>query len=74
MKECAVMKNFVTSGAHSKGKKPEGDPSGKGSTPLPGEDMVMSIYGRPVPQESRRNLKLMSSEVNGVSLTTSVYL
>jgi hypothetical protein len=32
LKECTIIKNFMTSGALSKGKKPEGDPTGKGVT------------------------------------------
>jgi hypothetical protein len=40
-----MMKNFMTSGALSKGKKPEGDPGGKGVAPFPREEeAVMSIY------------------------------
>jgi hypothetical protein len=30
-----MMKNFMTSGTISKGKKPEGDPGGKGPPPFP---------------------------------------
>jgi hypothetical protein len=40
-----MMKNFMTSGALAKGKKPEGDPGEKGATPFPGEEAVMTIYG-----------------------------
>jgi hypothetical protein len=35
LKECTMMKNFMTSGTISKGKKPEGDPGGKGPPPFP---------------------------------------
>jgi hypothetical protein len=40
-----MMKNFMTSGALTKGKEPEGDPSEKGVTPFPGEEAVMMIDG-----------------------------
>jgi hypothetical protein len=52
LKECTMMKNIMTSRALSKGKKPEGEPGGKAVTPFPGEEVVMSIYGGPVPHES----------------------
>jgi hypothetical protein len=45
LKDCTMMKIFMTSGALSKGMKPEGDPSGKGMTSDPGEAVVMTIYG-----------------------------
>jgi hypothetical protein len=46
LKECGMMKNFLTSGALAKGKEAEGDPGGKGTTPFPGEETVMMIHGR----------------------------
>jgi hypothetical protein len=69
-----MMKNFMTSGALSKGKKHEGDPGKKGVSPFPREEAVMTIYGGPVPHESRRKLKVMSREVNVVSPATPMYL
>jgi hypothetical protein len=69
-----MMKNFMTSGALSKGKKPEGDPGKKGVSPFPREEAVMTIYGGPIPHESRRKLKVMSREVNVVSPATPMYL
>jgi hypothetical protein len=39
------MKNFMTLGALTKGKEPEGDLGGKGATPFPGEEAIMMIYG-----------------------------
>jgi hypothetical protein len=36
LKECTMMKNYMTSGALTKGKKPERDPWGKATTPFPG--------------------------------------
>jgi hypothetical protein len=69
-----MIKNFMTSGALSKGKKPERDLGRKGATPFLGEEAVMLIYGGPVPHDSQRKLKLTSREVNTVSQATSVYL
>jgi hypothetical protein len=56
------------------GKKPEGDLRGKAAAPFPGEEAVMSIYGGPIPHESRRNLKLMGWAINTVNLATPEYL
>jgi hypothetical protein len=44
LKECTIMKNFMTSGAFSKGRKPREDPGGKCVAPIPGEAKVMSIF------------------------------
>jgi hypothetical protein len=68
------MKNYMTTGAFTKGKKPEGDSVGKAATPFPEEMAVMSIYSGLVPHESRRKLKLMSLVVNAISLATPEYL
>jgi hypothetical protein len=38
-----MLKNFITSGAFSKGSKPGGDLGGKGAAPIPGEAEVMTI-------------------------------
>jgi hypothetical protein len=40
-----MMKNFMTTGALTKGKEPKGDPGGKSVTPYPEEEAVMVIYG-----------------------------
>jgi hypothetical protein len=40
-----MMENVMTSGALSRGKKPEGDPGRKGVLSAPGEVIVMSISG-----------------------------
>jgi hypothetical protein len=48
LKDCTMMKNFMTSGALSKGKKPERDPGRKGLPPFPEEEALMSIYDRPI--------------------------
>jgi hypothetical protein len=44
---CTMMKNFMASGALSKGKNSYGDPGEKGVTPVPGEEVFMLIYGGP---------------------------
>jgi hypothetical protein len=43
LKNYTMMKNFMTSGALSRGKKFEGDPGGKGTTPAPKKTAVMAI-------------------------------
>jgi hypothetical protein len=40
-----MMKNFMTLGALTKGKEPEGDMGRKGMTPFPEEEVIMMIYG-----------------------------
>jgi hypothetical protein len=35
LKDCTMMKNFITSGAFSRGRKLERDPGGKSVTPIP---------------------------------------
>jgi hypothetical protein len=44
LKDCTMMKKFMTSEALSKVKKPMGDPGRKGMTPFPGEAAIMTIY------------------------------
>jgi hypothetical protein len=44
LKDCTMMKNFMTLGALSMGKKPEEDPGGKGAVYDPGEAVSMIIY------------------------------
>jgi hypothetical protein len=39
-----VIKNFKTSRAFSKGRKPGGDPGGKSVVPIPREEEVMTIF------------------------------
>jgi hypothetical protein len=39
-----MMKFFMMLGAFSKGRKLEGDLGGKGTTPIPGEAEVMTIF------------------------------
>jgi hypothetical protein len=45
LKDCNMMKNFITSGALSRGKKPEGDPNGNGAAPAPGKVAIMAVFG-----------------------------
>jgi hypothetical protein len=44
LKNCTMMKNFMTSGALSKGKKPDEDPGGKCVASFPEEAVVITIY------------------------------
>jgi hypothetical protein len=51
LKECTMMKNYMTTGTFAKGKKPEGDSTGKVVAPFPEEKVVLSNYGGSTPQE-----------------------
>jgi hypothetical protein len=42
-----MMKNYMTTGAFTKGKKTEGDTVGKATARFPKEKVVMSIYSGP---------------------------
>jgi hypothetical protein len=44
LKDYTMMKFFMMLGAFSKGRKLEGDLGGKGTTPIPGEAEVMTIF------------------------------
>jgi hypothetical protein len=44
LKDCSTMKNFMTLGAFTKGRKLEGDPGRKGTAPIPGQAEVMTIF------------------------------
>jgi hypothetical protein len=35
LKDCVMMKNFMTSGSLTRDKEPEEDPGGRGATPFP---------------------------------------
>jgi hypothetical protein len=37
LKECTMMKNYITMGTFARGKKPEGDLTGKATAPFPEE-------------------------------------
>jgi hypothetical protein len=54
MKDCDMMKNFMTSGSPTRGWKLEEDPGGSNTTPFPREDAVMMVYdGCPPPGRHR---------------------
>jgi hypothetical protein len=74
LKECSMMKNYMTTGSLTKGKKHKDDAPGKAAAPFPGEKAVMSIYDGPVPYKSRRKIKLTSQTVNTVSSADPEYL
>jgi hypothetical protein len=70
LKECPMMKNYMTMGDFAKGKKPEGDSVGKATAPFPEGKVVMLIYGGPTPHESQCKLKLTRWAVNAISPAT----
>jgi hypothetical protein len=74
LKECSMMKNYMTIGAFTKGKNPEGDLAGKTATPFTEEKAVMSNYGGSASHDPRRKLKLTSQVVNAISPATPEYL
>jgi hypothetical protein len=45
MKECTMMKYYMTMGSLARSKKPEGDLVGRAATPFPEETVIMLIYG-----------------------------
>jgi hypothetical protein len=47
LKDCTMIKKFMTSAAFSKDRKPGRDPGGKSAVPIPGEAEVMTIFDRP---------------------------
>jgi hypothetical protein len=49
LKECTMMKNYMTTGTFARGKKLKGDSVGKAATPFPEEKVGMSIYGGSTP-------------------------
>jgi hypothetical protein len=49
LKECTMMKNYMTMGTFARGKKPEGDSTGKVAAPFPEDKVVMLIYGGSAP-------------------------
>jgi hypothetical protein len=44
LKDCTMMKKFMTWGGFSQGRKPGGDSGGKSAVLIPGEGEVMSIF------------------------------
>jgi hypothetical protein len=49
LKECTMMKNYMTTRTFAKGKKPEDDSAGKAAAPIPEEKAIKPIYGGPTP-------------------------
>jgi hypothetical protein len=74
LKECTMMKNYMTMETFARSKKPGGKSAGKAAAPFPKEKAVMSIYGRPAPHESCRKLKLIGRAINAMSMTVPEYL
>jgi hypothetical protein len=69
-----MLKNYMTTGAFTNGKKPEGNSARKAVVLFPEQKAVMAIYGRPAPHESRCKLKLTSQTINAISPATPKYL
>jgi hypothetical protein len=74
LKECTMMKNYMTTISLARSKKPEGDLVGRTATPFPEEKAVMSIYSGPAPHKSRRKLKLTNRVIHSVSASVPEYL
>jgi hypothetical protein len=52
LKDCAMMKNFLTSECFTQEKEPEEDLGGRVATPFPEEDVVLMVYdGHPHPRK-----------------------
>jgi hypothetical protein len=63
LKDCNMMKTFMTSRSLTWDKELEEDPSGRDKIPFPGEDVVMTVYdGHPPPWRRR-----MSNLYHGTS-------
>jgi hypothetical protein len=45
LKDCTMLKNFMTSRTLLKGRRPEEDLGGKDATPIPEEVAVMTNFG-----------------------------
>jgi hypothetical protein len=58
LKEYIMMMNYMTTRIFARGKKPEGDPTGKATAFFPEKKVVISIYGGPSPMspDVRSNL------------------
>jgi hypothetical protein len=74
LKECTMIKNYMTTGTFVRGKKPKDDSTGNVVAPFPEEKEVISFYSGLVPHESRRKLKLIGRVINTVSPTVPEYL
>jgi hypothetical protein len=74
LKECTVMKNYMTMRNQARNKKPEGDSTVKAAAPFLEEKAVLSIYGGLAPHESRLKLKLTYWAVNSVGTSIMEYL
>jgi hypothetical protein len=68
-----MMKNYLTTGTFSRGKKPKGDSTRKEATPFLEEKAVMSIYSEPAPHESQCKLKRTDWAINAVNPAAPEY-
>jgi hypothetical protein len=62
LKECTMMKNYMSKGTFARGKKPKGDSMGKAAAPFPEEKAVMSIYGGPAPMSPHTSSNLTAGQ------------
>jgi hypothetical protein len=62
LKECTIKKKYMNTGTFAKGKKCEGDPAGKVTTPILEEKAVMSIYGSPPPISHGASSSLLAKQ------------
>jgi hypothetical protein len=49
LKECSMMKNYMTTGTLTKGKKPKDDAAGKATAPFPGRRWSCQSMASPSP-------------------------
>jgi hypothetical protein len=74
LKECTMMKNYMTTGNLAMNKKPEGDSTWMAATPFLEEKVVMLIYGGPGPREACRKLSLIGQVIDSMSVAVLEYL
>jgi hypothetical protein len=54
LKDCGMMRSFMTSGSLTWGVEFDEDPSGSDTMPFPEENAVMTVYGGSLPSGRRR--------------------
>jgi hypothetical protein len=67
LKECTVMKNYMTMRNQARNKKPEGDSTVKAAAPFLEEKAVLSIYGGLAPPRvtPQTQAHLLGSQLRG---------
>jgi hypothetical protein len=75
LKECTMMKNYMTPSTFARSKKPDGDSAGMVAAPFLEEKAVMSILvDCPPPHESHHRLKLTGWAIDSLSTAVLEYL